>query len=50
MSACPYRKDFYSKLGSDPAKVSSELRVYLQGLDKVVGILKGFVTSKDAKW
>lgn len=50
MSACPYRKDFYSKLGSDPAKVASELRVYLQGLDKVVGILKGFVTSKDAKW
>lgn len=50
MSACPYRKDFYSKLGADPAKVSSELRVYLQGLDKVVGILKGFVTSKDAKW
>jgi hypothetical protein len=50
MSACPYRKDFYSKLGDDPEKVHSELRVYLQGLDKVVAILKGFVASKDAKW
>jgi len=50
MSACPYRKDFYSKLGDDPEKVHSELRVYLQGLDKVVAILKGFLASKDAKW
>jgi hypothetical protein len=50
MSACPYRNDFYVKLGDDPAKVAAELRVYLQGLDKVVGILKGFVNSKDAKW
>lgn len=50
MSACPYRKDFYAKLGDDPAKVTSELGIYLKGLDKVVGILKGFVNSKDAKW
>lgn len=50
MSACPYRKDFYAKLGQDPAKVTSELGIYLKGLDKVVGILKGFVDSKDAKW
>lgn len=50
MSACPYRKDFYSKLGDDPAKVNAEMRVYLAGLEKVVAILKGFVTSKEAKW
>lgn len=50
MSACPYRKDFYSKLGSDEAKVQSELRVYLASLDKIVGILKGFLSTKDAKW
>lgn len=50
MSACPYRKDFYAKLGDDPEKVKLELRTYLMGLEKVVGILKGFVTSKDAKW
>jgi hypothetical protein len=50
MSACPYRKDFYAKLGSDGAQVEQELRVYLAALDKVVGILKGFLDSKEAKW
>ncbi|KJZ78066.1 hypothetical protein HIM_02703 [Hirsutella minnesotensis 3608] len=50
MSACPYRKDFYSKLGSDDTKVQEDLRVYLAALDKIVGILKGFLDSKDAKW
>lgn len=50
MSACPYRKDFYSKLGSDEAKVKEELREYLAALDKIVGILKAFLDSKDAKW
>lgn len=50
MSACPYRKDFYGKLGSDQAKVASELRVYLASLDKIVRILKGFMASKEAKW
>jgi hypothetical protein len=50
MSACPYRKDFYGKLGSDEAKVHADLRVYLASLEKIVGILKGFLSSKDAKW
>lgn len=50
MSACPYRKDFYGKLGDDESKVHDELRVYLAALDKIVGILKGFLASKDAKW
>ncbi|KAK1766953.1 glycolipid transfer protein [Phialemonium atrogriseum] len=50
MSACPYRKDFYAKLGSDLEKVLSQLRVYLAALDKIVGILKAFLASKDAKW
>ncbi|GKT85708.1 HET-C2 protein [Colletotrichum tofieldiae] len=50
MSACPYRKDFYAKLGSDQAKVAAELRVYLASLEKIVGILKGFLASKDAKF
>lgn len=42
MSACPYRKDFYNKLGSDQEKVNSELKTYLEALDKVVQILKTF--------
>ncbi|KAL2166984.1 hypothetical protein VTG60DRAFT_1907 [Thermothelomyces hinnuleus] len=50
MSACPYRKDFYSKLGSDEEKVKEELRQYLEALDKIVAILKAFLESKEAKW
>lgn len=50
MSAAPYRKDFYAKLGSDDAKVQEDLRKYLASLEKIVGILKGFLDTKDAKW
>ncbi|KAI1775767.1 het-c [Hypoxylon cercidicola] len=50
MSACPYRKDFYPKLGTDSAQVASELRTYLAALEKIVGILKGFQGRKEAKW
>ena len=50
MSACPYRKDFYGKLGSDEGKVHEEMREYLEALDKIVAILKAFVESKEAKW
>lgn len=50
MGACPYRKDFYTKLGSDEEKVKEELREYLAALDKIVAILKAFLDSPDAKW
>jgi len=50
MSACPYRKDFYAKLGSNLEQVLAQLRTYLAALDKIVGILKGFLSSKEAKW
>ncbi|KAI0012452.1 het-c [Xylariaceae sp. FL0662B] len=50
MSACPYRKDFYPKLGDDQAKVVADLRVYLAALEKIVAILKGFQERKEAKW
>ena len=50
MSACPYRKDFYAKLGSDPAKVAEEMRKYLAALEKIVNILKAFLARKEAKW
>merc|ERR1712000_781371 len=50
MSACPYRKDFYAKLGSDQEKVTTELRTYLASLEKIVGILKGSLETKEAKW
>lgn len=50
MSATPYRKDFYSKLGDDPAKVSAELKVWLAALQNQVAILKAFQERKEAKW
>lgn len=50
MSACPYRKDFYVKLGEDPEKVDAELRVWLAALEKIIAILKGFLDRKEAKW
>ncbi|KAI0198116.1 glycolipid transfer protein domain-containing protein [Astrocystis sublimbata] len=50
MSACPYRKDFYPKLGADQDAVTTELRAYLISLEKIVGILKGFQERKEAKW
>ncbi|KAI4868010.1 het-c [Hypoxylon rubiginosum] len=50
MSACPYRKDFYPKLGTDETQVAAELRTYLAALEKIVGILKGFQSRKEAKW
>ena len=50
MSATPYRKDFYKKLGDDQGKVNAELDKWLQSLENVVAILKKFTTSKDYKW
>ncbi|KAF4994275.1 hypothetical protein FDECE_13167 [Fusarium decemcellulare] len=50
MSACPYRKDFYAKLGDNPELVNTELQAYLAALTRIVSILKAFVDSKEAKW
>jgi hypothetical protein len=50
MSACPYRKDFYIKLGEDPEKVAAELQVWLAALEKIIAILKAFLDRKEAKW
>ena len=50
MSATPYRKDFYAKLGNDESKVQPELESWLAALEKNLAILKTFTTSKEAKW
>ncbi|KAM3423571.1 hypothetical protein BST61_g997 [Cercospora zeina] len=50
MSATPYRKDFYAKLGDDQERVNKELHEWLKGLEKVVAILNTFLASKEAKW
>ncbi|KAJ5328125.1 hypothetical protein N7452_008515 [Penicillium brevicompactum] len=50
MTFTPYRKDFYSKLGSDEVEVSAELEKELAALERVVNILKTFQDTKEAKW
>ncbi|PPJ55051.1 hypothetical protein CBER1_01521 [Cercospora berteroae] len=50
MSATPYRKDFYAKLGDDQERVNKELNEWLKGLEKCVAILNTFLASKEAKW
>ncbi|KAN0066433.1 hypothetical protein ACQY0O_000527 [Thecaphora frezii] len=42
MKACPYRKDFFAKLGSPPEKVDEELRKWLDALEKVVKTMQDF--------
>ncbi|KAL9070691.1 MAG: hypothetical protein Q9161_004745 [Pseudevernia consocians] len=50
MSATPYRKDFYAKLGGDQAKVDEAAGKWLEALEKQVSILKQFQAKKEAKW
>ncbi|KAL2003845.1 hypothetical protein VTN02DRAFT_2062 [Thermoascus thermophilus] len=50
MSATPYRKDFYSKLGNDQAKINAALEKEIDALEKQVAILKAFQERKEAKW
>lgn len=50
MSATPYRKDFYTKLGDNEANVHTELDKWLASLEKVVSVLNQFLARKEAKW
>ena len=50
MSATPYRKDFYAKLGEDPERVQKELSEWLAALNERVSILNEFLGRKEAKW
>ncbi|KAI5203389.1 putative glycolipid transfer protein HET-C2 [Aureobasidium subglaciale] len=50
MSATPYRKDFYAKLGDDQARVEKELGTWLTGLENIVKNLNDFLATKEAKW
>ena len=50
MSATPYRKDFYQKLGGDDAKVRAQMNTWVEALERQVGILKEFLGRKEAKW
>lgn len=53
MSATPYRKDFYTRLGgegTDPETTRAALEKWVSALEERVAILKTFLASKDAKW
>ncbi|KAF2736754.1 glycolipid transfer protein [Polyplosphaeria fusca] len=50
MSATPYRKDFYAKLGDDQAKIDAELAKLLDALEKQVSILKEFLPTLGSKY
>lgn len=53
MSATPYRKDFYARLGgegTDPETTRQALEKWVAALEERVAILKTFLASKDAKW
>ncbi|KXS14061.1 glycolipid transfer protein [Gonapodya prolifera JEL478] len=41
MKACPYRKDFFLKLGPDVSVVEHKMEIWLQGLEKINGIMCG---------
>ena len=42
MKACPYRKDFYAKLGEPREQVDQNLRAWLEALEKIVREMQQF--------
>lgn len=42
MKACPYRKDFFQKLGADQAKVTEQLKAWLEALENIVAVIMEF--------
>ncbi|KAI8802125.1 glycolipid transfer protein domain-containing protein [Cladochytrium replicatum] len=45
MNACPYRKDFYAKLGTDQAKVEAQMNEWLAALENCVAIITAFLNE-----
>ncbi|CCH45790.1 translation initiation factor eIF-3 subunit [Wickerhamomyces ciferrii] len=45
MKACPYRKDFFEKLGADQTKVLEQLTAWLEALENIVKIIFAFYES-----
>lgn len=45
MKACPYRKDFFEKLGADQTKVEEQLKAWLKALEDIVKIILDFFVS-----
>lgn len=45
MKACPYRADFYKKLGPDQTKVDTQMTAWLDALEKIVEDMKTVYAS-----
>lgn len=50
MSATPYRKDFYAKIGVESGEGKEALGRWLEALEGQVGVLKGFMGRGEVKW
>ena len=50
MSATPYRKDFYKKLGDNQEVVDKQLREWMVGLEETVLVLKKDLFDLNKKW
>ena len=46
MKACPYRVDFYKKLGDDKAKVDNQMTAWLDALEHIVNEMKTVYVTK----
>lgn len=49
MSATPYKKDFYAKMGNEQ-KAKVDMGIWLDALEGQVRVLKEFQDRKEAKW
>lgn len=45
MKACPYRKDFYAKLGTDQTKVKEQLESYTAALERIVKQMEDYYVA-----
>ncbi|ODV85634.1 hypothetical protein CANARDRAFT_28392 [[Candida] arabinofermentans NRRL YB-2248] len=45
MKACPYRADFFAKLGADQTKVLEQMKAWLQALESIVTSILEFFES-----
>lgn len=52
MSATPYKKDFYAKMGAEgeEGRVQAEMGRWLDGLEEKLVVLREFMGRKEAKW
>ena len=46
MKACPYRVEFYKKLGDDKATVDKQIKDWLDALEDIVNRMKVEYTTK----